>query len=68
MVKTFKRLLFQNQWANLADILQEAYGAPPYIKQLKLFRSDDKQTLSGLDEVGKNGVKFRKHGPFELGS
>ena len=27
--KTIKRLL-QNQWA--ADILQEAYGAPPYVK------------------------------------
>ena len=53
MVKEFKQLLFQNQWANLADILQEAYGAPPYIKSLKLFPSDDKQTLSGLGKFGK---------------
>ena len=32
MVKTFKRRLLQNHHANLADILQEAHGAPPYIK------------------------------------
>ena len=32
MVKTFEQLLFQDQWANLADILPVAYGAPPYIK------------------------------------
>ena len=31
MVKPFKGLL-QNHWANLVNILHEAYGALPYIK------------------------------------
>ena len=30
--KPFKRLLLKNHFADLADILPEAYGAPPYIK------------------------------------
>ena len=34
-------------WADLADILPEAYWAPPYMKWLKSFRSDHKQTLGG---------------------
>ena len=50
----------------MTDILQGAYGAPFYIKPLKLFRSDHKQTLRGWDKFGKNDVKFRKHAPFEL--
>ena len=54
MVKTiYKRLLLKNHWANLADILPEADGTPPYIKQLKLFRADDKQTFSGRGKFGK---------------
>ena len=32
---------------------QEAYWAPFYKKQLKSFRSDHKQTLSGWGKVGK---------------
>ena len=32
LVKTIQMLLLQNHWADLADILHEAYGAPPYIK------------------------------------
>ena len=31
-----KRLLLQNHWTELGDILQEAYGASPYRQQLKL--------------------------------
>ena len=53
MVKIIQMILLQNQWANLADILQEAYGVPLYVKQLKLFRSDDKQTLSGWGKFGE---------------
>ena len=30
--KTFRQLILQNYWADLADILHEAYGALPYIK------------------------------------
>ena len=30
--KPFRSLLLQNHQADLADILQEAYGAPRYIK------------------------------------
>ena len=30
--KPFKRLLFQNHQADMADILQETLKAPPYIK------------------------------------
>ena len=52
----------------MADILQEAYWAPPNIKQLKSFRLDHKQTLSGWGKFGKNDVKFQIHGPFELES
>ena len=26
------QIFCKKQWANLADIVQEAYGAPPYIK------------------------------------
>ena len=66
--KTFKRLLLQNHRADLADILQEAYGARPYIKQLKSFRSNHKQPMSGWGKFGKNDVKFQIHGPFELES
>ena len=40
-----KRLLLQKHWAYIADILQEPYGALPYIKQLKSFRLDNGQTL-----------------------
>ena len=36
----------------MADILHEAYGAPPYIKELKSFRLDNKQTLSGWGKFG----------------
>ena len=32
IVKAFKRLLFQNQHTDMADILRKAYGAPPYMK------------------------------------
>ena len=49
----------------MADILHEAYGAPPYIKQLKSFRSDNKPTLNAWGYCGKNDEKFRLHGPFE---
>ena len=49
----FKRLLLQNQWADLADILHEAYGAFLYMKQLKSFRLDHKRTLSGWGKFGK---------------
>ena len=52
----------------MADILQEAYGAPPYNKQLKSFRSGQEQTLSGWGKFGKNDVKFQIHGHFELSS
>ena len=51
---------------DLADILHEAYGESTYIKSLKSFRSDHKQTLSGWGKIGKNDVKFRLHGLFEL--
>ena len=68
MVKPFKRLLLQNYWADMADILQKAYGAPPYIKEVKSFRLDHKQTLRGQGKFGKNDVKFLIHGPFELES
>ena len=61
MVKTTQTTSFQD----MADILQEAYGAPPYIKQLKSFQLDNKQTFSGWGKFGENGVKFRIHGPFE---
>ena len=30
--KKNRRLLLENNWAGSADILQEAYGALPYIK------------------------------------
>ena len=46
----------------MADILQEAYGAPPYNIKLKSFRSDHKQTLHGRGKFGKNDVKFQVHG------
>ena len=46
----------------LADILQEAYGAPPYRKWLKSFWPDHKKTFSGWGKFGKNDVKFQKHG------
>ena len=48
--------------------MQEAYGAPPNIKELKLFLLDYKQALSGLGKVGKNDAKFPIHEPFELES
>ena len=51
---------------NFADILQETYGAPPFIKQLKSFRSDHKHNLSVWGKFEKNDVKFRIHGHFEL--
>ena len=63
--KTFKRPLFQNHQTYLVDILQEAYKAPPYIKWLKSFQSDHKQTLSGWGKFGKNDIKFWIHGPSE---
>ena len=68
MIKTFKNLLLRNHQADEADILQEAYGAPPYIKYLKLFRLDRKQASSGWGKVRKNDAKFRIHEPFELES
>ena len=43
----------------MADILHEAYEAPSYIKLLKSFGLDNKQTLSGWDKFGKNEVIFR---------
>ena len=58
----------QNYQAYKADILQEAYGTPLYIKQLKSFRSDYKQTLIGWGKVWKNDAKFPIHEPFELES
>ena len=30
--KTFRQLLFQNHWTDLADTLHKAYEAFPYIK------------------------------------
>ena len=30
--KNHLKFLLKNHWADLADILPEAYGAPPYIK------------------------------------
>ena len=51
--KTFKRLLPKNQWADLADVLPEAYGTFPYISWLKSCRSDHKPTLSGWSKFGK---------------
>ena len=42
----------KSDWADLADILQEAYGAPPYIKWLKSFQSDHKPTLNGWGKFG----------------
>ena len=47
----------------MADIMQEAYGAPSNINQLKSFRSDYKQW--GGVKFGKNDVKFQIHGPFD---
>ena len=32
MVKTIQRLLLQDHWADLADILPEAYETPSYMK------------------------------------
>ena len=49
-----QQFLFQNHLPDMADIFHKAYGAPPYIKQLKSFLLDNKQTLSGLGKVGKN--------------
>ena len=66
--KPSKLLLLKNQWADLADILPEAYEATLYIKWLKSFWSDHKLTLSGWGKFGKNNVKFQKHGLFELRS
>ena len=40
MIKSFKWLLSQNHQADKADILQEAYGAPGFIKKLKSFQLD----------------------------
>ena len=69
MVKTttLKRLL-QDHCTDLADILQEVYGAPPYIKELISFRLDRKQTFRGWSKIWKKDIKFQTHGPFELGS
>ena len=39
---------------------------PAYIKLLKSFRSDHKQTFSGWGKIGKNDVNFQIHEPFEL--
>ena len=36
--------------------------------QLKSFRSDHKQALSGWGKIGKNDAKFRIHEAFELES
>ena len=58
MVKTIQMTPLQNHQADLAYILQEAYGAPRYIKQLKSFRSDHKQALIGWGKVGKNDAKL----------
>ena len=55
-------LVFQNHKADMADILYEAYGTPPYIKYLKSFRSDHKQILSGLGKFGENDLKIPKPG------
>ena len=65
--KIFKPLLLQNHWADLADILHEAYGAPSYIKQLNCSGR-----IINVPKVGgvnlENDVKFQIHGPFEPGS
>ena len=67
MEKAFKWLLLQNCWANLADILHEAYAAPSYIKQLKSFRLGHKQTLSihvifSSSQIGRFGISQREIG------
>ena len=54
MVKTIQ--------ADKADSLQEAYGAPRYIKELKSFRTDHKQALRG--KAGKNDENFRYMNPL----
>ena len=68
MVETNKMTSTQNHQADKADILQEAYGTPRYIKQLKSFQLDHKQALNGWGKFGKNYAKFPIHEPFELES
>ena len=68
MVKTIQMTSSPEPPGGLGCILQEAYGKPLYIKQLKSFQSDHKQTSSGRGKVGKNDAKFLIHEPFELES
>ena len=69
MVKKHSNDFFsKTKTADLADILQEAYGAPHNIKYIKSFWSDYKQALIGWGKVGKNDAKFPIHEPFELES
>ena len=53
MIKTFKRLLFQNHWAVFAYVLQEIYGAPHNIEYLKSFRWIINRPLMGRVNLEK---------------